>query len=816
MIEPVKRPSNRSLKSLSNVVLPKFWSVIVVWLLGLMLVNVFTVSTAAAAQQSSDVEIKPDENSLSLVITEQETGEPAGNVDVQFYAVLGDQKVRDLVTSDKDGQCELSWNGNPHVRYLHFTTSKPNYVPVHRGWKSDRSVIDLPEQVKINLVKGSQISGVVLNEAGAPIANATVRITLRRLESKGSQYVFTAAELQTDELGKWSWDSAPVQTERMSVRVTHPDFKPDFRRAISLGKENVFTLKQGLKVSGRVVDMDGKPIENATATLGMFYLAFNAPTALTDADGRFELLKCDSGASAVTIQAKSFAPQQLKIDVSSDLKPLEFQLRPGNRMRVRVVDFDGAPIDNAAIRAGKWLGQETIKMSTSTDANGEFVWEDAPPEPVEFAIQKSGYMRKQNVSISPSDEAHIVTLTPNFTITGSVKSKESGDLVNSFKIISGHKFKVSNKKIYWSPSSPVEQANGRYEFAFERPHNLYYLKVIASGYEPKISRAFKPDEGLVKYDFTLDDGWSIRGILRRPDGTSVSNGKIAYLLPHSPFQLTGDITVNRDSGIEIVTTDRNGRFTITPSGRKNEAFMLFATEVEGIAIYKFDGADKGKASHFDPSKILTLKLEPWGKLEGTVYSKGQPDAKRKVSFWSAEFLKRYRPFQIRIRYSTTSDFEGKFEFARLPAVKGIVSKSVAERRGGRSFTSTRCWQTPVTIIAKETASIDVSKLGVVVNGFVTTDKQPNFTIDWTLNKYAEIKRGNRFTAKAPIDTNGNFQIPDVPPGRYELTVTLSANNQPAFGRKNVVGNATVKFTVKRDQTEPLNLGEVVVKLRDKS
>ena len=67
-----------------------------------------------------------------------------------------------------------------------------------------------------------------------------------------------------------------------------------------------------------------------------------------------------------------------------------------------------------------------------------------------------------------------------------------------------------------------------------------------------------------------------------------------------------------------------------------------------------------------------------------------------------------------------------------------------------------------------------------------------------------------------IDSNGNFEIPDVPAGRYKLTVTLSRDNQPGFGRDDEVGKVTVKFTVEDGRAEPLDLGKVVVKLVDES
>ena len=500
------------------------------------------------------------------------------------------------------------------------------------------------------------------------------------------------------------------------------------------------------------------------------------------------------------------------------------------------MDSDGEPIDGAGISVGAWQKTHTINLRANTDANGNYVWKDAPPEPVEFNIQKSGYMEKRGVSITSDGKTHIVTLIPKLVIIGSVRAKDSGQLVERFQIVSGYRFNERDD-VRWSRRQPVQHEDGHFEFSFSEPRNSYYLKVFARGYEAKVSRAFEVDEGLVKYDFHLRKGMVIRGVLRRADGTSVPNAKVAYVPTNTRLRLRDGLIDVQTSAVAVVTTDRTGRFTIAPTGKKDEAFMLVASGEDGIATYKSEGAvgiDEDNATPFNPKKILTLQLQPWGKLKGTVFTKAQPDTNRNVIFSPTEFEESCRPFQIQMWYSTTSDADGKYAFERLPAGAGDISKPVTKpvsSRGSLIKIFTACWQTPVMIVADETATVDVTKLGVVVKGSVTTDKNPGFEIDWPRNNNAQIesikrnkKSANKgeaasidhyFEAMGAIDSDGNFEIPDVPAGRYKLTVTLSGNNQIGFGRDNVVGKATVKFTVEKGQIDPIDLGGVVVELADK-
>ena len=831
MIETANCPSNRSLKGLSNFAFSKSWPVILVLLSCLIQTAAVAVAPVLATPQDNDSAIESKEKTLSVVFVDQESGEPVASVDGKFNAIFGNKQFDEEIASDKDGRCELSWEGDLPIQRLIVTASKQGYVPLRRDLRSTERAIDATGQVELKLVKGKRHDGLVVDETGDPIANAKVRVYLAGLESGTELQSFWAADLETDEQGKWTWDGFPSKGQRISIHVTHPDFIRENSTIESLETEKVITLKRGLEIRGRVVDAEGNPVEKASVTFGR--RSHNSPSALTDSRGRFRLTKCEPGPSKVTVQAKSFAPQMLFVDASPDLKPLKFQMRPGHRIRIKVVDSDGEPIDGAGISVSAWQKRHTINLRGSTDANGNYVWEDAPPEPVEFNIQQSGYVSKRGVSITAGGKTRIVTLSPKLVIIGSVKAKDSGEPIDNFQIITGFRYDSRND-VRWSRKPPVQRTDGHFEFSFSEPLDSYYLKVIARGYEAKVSRAFGVDEGLVKYDFNLKKGFTIRGVLRRPDGTSVSNAKVAYVPTETNLRLTDGLIDVQEGNAAVVTTDRTGRFTITPTGRRDEAFMLLASDEEGIATFKSEGADGNNLTPFNPKKILTLKLQPWGNLKGTVFTKKQPDANRKLIFSPTEFRESCRPFRIRMSYRTTSDGEGKYEFRRLPVGAGDISKPVSKEfnvRGSSIKIVTSCWQTPATIAAEETASVDVTNVGVVVRGSVTTDKQPGFEIDWPLNKYAQIESIKRniksanereaassdhyFEAMGAIDSNGNFEIPDVPAGRYKLTVTLSRDNQPGFGTDDEVGKVTVKFTVKNGQIDPIDLGGVVVELADK-
>ena len=811
-----------------------------------------TASHSAAALQETDASLsgldqenESDQNedtqgenqtklldSFPVIFNEKETGEPVPEVAVDFHGWIGEGRINQKLETDENGHCELKWDGDPLIRNLWFTASKPGYVPVHRNWRSDRRMIDLPEKLEIELVKGNLLQGLVKNEMGEPIENVDVSISLTPLSSEKSSYVFMVANRKTDKDGKWSWNDAPLDTERIGVRLAHSEYMQGYSKVDSLNAETIATLKQGVRIRGRVVDGDRKPVEGATIRFGTDIWGTSEPIAQTDADGQFELINCKEGPSAVTVQAKSFAPQLQKITSSEDMGPLEFQLEPGNELHIKVVDPDGEPIAGAHIAANRWLNLRTIGMRTNADAVGSFVWKEAPAEPVQFDILKQGYVAERNVIVSPNSKPRVITLYPELTITGSVKDILTKDPVPSFQIIRGSKSKNENL-IRWSNDRPVAYKDGQFRYSFDEPRKEYYLKVIANGYEPEVSRAFFSNEGLVEFDFTLDKGWAIRGAIRRPNGKAVEGVKIAYATADSHIMLKNGMLDPQQENVVSAETDRTGRFKITPTGKRREPFILLATCEEGMAVFtSLPGKPPAKtpevndAPPYDPKKILTMKLQPWGRITGNVYREGKPDAGQEMFFQSTGFSERHRPFRVWSNYKTTSDDDGKFEFVRVPVGAGFVSRVVNKSYGSWSE-STFCWQTPVEIVAGEKTTTSVAATGVVVKGTVTTDKQPGFKFDWAKNDPVKIngvrpKTGqpddssnNPFRAVGSIDSDGGFEIPDIPPGLYELTVSLSMDGNQGFAARGMeVGIVKVPFTIYADQADAMDLGQVVVKLHD--
>ena len=129
----------------------------------------------------------------------------------------------------------------------------------------------------------------------------------------------------------------------------------------------VLVMKNGLVVSGKVMDETGRGIEGGeiiqydsrSTAISDWMLA----PARTDADGQFALRIATAGEIMLYVQAKGFAPEERAVKVVPGLPPVEFRLKKGEIVSGRVVDEGGNPIPNATVRTGNSLHRENRNRS---------------------------------------------------------------------------------------------------------------------------------------------------------------------------------------------------------------------------------------------------------------------------------------------------------------------------------------------------------------------------------------------------------------------------------------------------------------------
>ncbi len=237
-----------------------------------------------------------------------------------------------------------------------LSTASPRHLP------ASQSVALAAGETRRDLVlalsEGSSIAGVVVDDTGAPIADASVGAFRQRALGESGEITSLSADesVRTDANGRFSLgglEDAPV-----TVRASAAAHAASSASGVRPGTANVtLTLARLATVRGRLVDRAGSPIEGSSisaepAADGASGLRLLRSSARTDAAGSFELTDVAAGSVIITATgndhvAVSSAPTQVRPGESVD--GLRLVADRGATLAVRVVDTHGTPVAGADV-----------------------------------------------------------------------------------------------------------------------------------------------------------------------------------------------------------------------------------------------------------------------------------------------------------------------------------------------------------------------------------------------------------------------------------------------------------------------------------
>ncbi len=376
----------------------------------------------------------PDSMSKAIaevVVLDRNTGAPIARSEVRVKNML-DLKFRSFQGDDRGG-----------LRFVYpFTTvaqasievRKEGYVPQLVSWGSDPNGAGReppPRRLTIRLRPGKTIGGRVTDEHGLPIEGVTVVVSVDRSDPGNrltDEFVlesFHEIPCQTDRDGRWQTRSCPPGAREISLQLIHPDYisggchalgGPGLRRPrveALFDQNDVQVMAKGLRLEGRVIDAEGKPISGVRlveSSQGFTYYRFHRGTT-SGGDGRFHLQCHWDEVIQLTAEARGFAPLTVRATARPDDGPVEIRLSRGQLLLGKVVDPRGRPVVGALVfrQADR---KDPFFLRMYTDSRGEFTWEDAPREPVNLSVGKAGYTALTNVRFESGGNSNVVVLHP--------------------------------------------------------------------------------------------------------------------------------------------------------------------------------------------------------------------------------------------------------------------------------------------------------------------------------------------------------------------------------------------------------------------
>ena len=536
-------------------------------------------------------------------------------------------------------------------------------------------------------------------------------------------------------------------------------------------------MVKGISIVGTVADDQDNPIPGASvSTIGVWYISNDPGTIVkTDAFGHFSLPPRRPGSVSLTVTAKGFAPELQRVDVATGMPLVQVMLSPGKALRARIVDVNGRSIQGVSIQTQRWRGMESLRWEGKTDRDGRFVMPDAPPDAIEFAINKTGYrdlIGQNDASLTAGDREIVLTMKEQPKVSGRVVDADTGAPISNFQLITGWVFWAGHPPFFMFDRAN-KFTNGNYHLTMDCHSEVltFYIRIEADGYAPALSPPFDTSG---TYDFKLHRAQKIKGRLLDIEGHAVANAQVLLVLPGSQVNLS-DGKLERADEEREAHTDGDGRFEFGPeSGR----FHLLALSDNGYAQAIFDK---------QPDDAIELRLSPWTTVQATYPVGDAGDDSARLQIWIMP-IQAQQTIDVNYEWNSrvTTNAGGEFELTKMPSFDGGpvqlgMGWFVENGPSNRRWISAR-------LAAGQTVKLDLS--GVTIKGQLSKSgagsvsgpsrfllkpllegPSRNWPADWA---DAKDLPGSLYLAE--FHGPGGFTLRGVRPGKYVYEASIEAED----------------------------------------
>lgn len=649
-------------------------------------------ATPTVRQETSDGRVvstsvtPPGQSVLHLTLLTKQTGEPVPSGTIESHGWIGGRFRKQMFTTDRVGNCDVTYPTN--VTKLDLMTHIDGLADTRLLWKTSEGDV-VPRDYVLKLDPGVPIGGQVVDPDGNPVPSAKVSWYHRELpgeEKRPESHEFNFIEVTAGDQGRWQLDRIAADMMRgLSASAKESNFVDSAWASVDRDnqveqqfrdKTYVFHLGRPVIARGVVVDPSGKTIAGANVFVGPV-LGPGRRDGTSASDGTFSINGCEPGKRPVSADAPGFGAITVECELGENSDPIRLTLQPAKTVRFQVVDGQGKPIPKAYIwydpnlRVNPTSGVQT-EVQLRTDDDGRAAWTNAPTGKFEFAVSATGFARRDKVTISTSDEEHVITLKPAVTVSGQVRDESTGQLVPKFHIVEGYpQWNPANNSTNaeWSDLERYHHSfsDGAYSLTLSDPvvlttSNGWCLRFTADGYAPFPSRVIQPDETEVQLDVRLRRAKAVPVTVYNADGQLAIGVDVGLVHSNSRLTLTtsGFSRRNGRTSGTLLTTDENGQFELPPD---DSITRVIVASPEGYAEATPSGMSTDKVMH----------MQPWGNLDVTCVAAGKPVVGRDyiVELGGGSFQTvAFETGRARVK----TDDQGHFSFDKVPPGKHKLTR----------------------------------------------------------------------------------------------------------------------------------------------
>lgn len=726
------------------------------------------------------------------------------------------------------------------LAYVGISASKPGYCR-EEEWFSPRGRTDhqfIKDDYRFRLARPITIGGIVKDEEGRPVAGARLNFFDTAAFERGQAY--------SDAHGRWHLDARPDKGTQLNS-ITHPDYLANYSWGPAPAQQNVsfealraqtsvVVMRKGIPVTGKVTDAAGRPIPNAVVIWGHGGKHMNTERCRTDGAGQFRFQVATTGPQKVAVVAKGWMPDLRAIVVAPGLAPVDFRLKPGKILRLRIVDRTGAPVPGVYTSVDAWrgaylvdnndrgVGGEETGIPLQTDEAGRIEWSWAPDDAVKFNLNKEGYAQGE-VTVTADGSEQTRTINPLFHIKGSVVDAQTGRPIDKFDVVPVEYWAGTEIPNIWRRL--VRQATaGRFDIEFERHDTEHCVQIEARGYKTfRHARRYRIDDPNPELTVRLEPGPRFRGRVLDSGGQPASKARI-LLQSWSEGGSTNDLDsmLEERSSDRMIQADKSGAFEIPAP---IESYILQIVAPHGYA-------EVSRAATELPGDI---RIKPWARVTGRLLQSGKPVANMSLTIEPIRIRGTGHPRAFAIRYGKTNA-DGSFVIERVPPIPSRIDAFLhfsvpSPLKSSQSV--------PLRLEPGETVDVTLGGNGIDVTGQLVVENRPaNFDYHFALNYLVALRPGIELPQSLPgkdfnwkrgwsgawhstpegktylntlehwfvkPDSDGHFCISGVQPGEYDFAVNLYGSTEGCLVHP--MAQRVVHFSVKPGDTA-LDLGQLPI------
>lgn len=340
------------------------------------------------------------------------------------------------------------------------------------------------------LERNGTVRGIVVDANGRPLEG--VRISARRTHDTNA-VVVNVGEMTTSG-ADGSFAVGQVEPgEETFLEGSHRNFLNSRSEpfGITPGQEIAgieLVMKVGGSVTGRVIDEQGNPIADAIVGARDDVMIEVNPASLpnkayTDASGTFTLGRLEAGELTLISAAKGYLMVEvtgLEVIEGHTAPPVEIRMTAGAHIAGTVRNSLGEPIIGARVTVID-TSAGLKKLTTSTDTNGQYRFDELGYYPVEVEAEAAGYSKVRLFEQPVNHDGIDFVLEAFGSIRGKVYT-QSGESLRAFSV-SPRLVDVDGRAKARVPAMTVNNESGDYQFDGLQP-GIYEVMIGAPGYAP--------------------------------------------------------------------------------------------------------------------------------------------------------------------------------------------------------------------------------------------------------------------------------------------------------------------------------------------